>query len=214
MDEVQFLNDDLDRGWHSKIAAVKDAAAFVLVMSGTLWRTDNRVIPFVELRRRRVRRQALPALGHQLRLREAVAERAILPTEWRNRAGARYTYLGDGVTQTHELLDDGDDEESRKVRAFLSCEASVSRLLDDMVDDWRDWCKRTYQSRMIVMADDTREARRWRDHLQTAHNRSPASWPPPGRRPPAASCATSGSAGRGSASSRWRWPTSASTAPT
>jgi superfamily II DNA or RNA helicase len=166
-DEVQFLNDDLDRGWHSKIAAVKDAAAFVLAMSGTLWRTDNRVIPFVE-HERRSDGKLYPLSDISYGLREAVSERALLPTEWRNRPGT-VTYLHDGVTQTHELLDDGDDEESRKVRAFLSCEASVSRLLDDMVDDWRDWCKRTYQSRMIVMADDTREARRWRDHLQTRH---------------------------------------------
>jgi superfamily II DNA or RNA helicase len=48
MDEVQFLNDDHARGWYPKVRQVFDAAAFRLVMSGTLWRTDDRPIPFVE----------------------------------------------------------------------------------------------------------------------------------------------------------------------
>lgn len=177
-DEIQFLNDEYDdgtkRGWYAKAKHIKDAAILTLIMSGTLWRTDNKRIPFVTY---------LKGDGSQLRphlelnypqshieytFRDAVAQQAILPTEWRNRGGqVSYTY--NGMSHEHDLLDDNDDEESRKVRTFLSAERAVGDLLNDMVDDWRDWCKRVYHSRMIVMAEDVSQARKWKHYLESRH---------------------------------------------
>lgn len=172
LDEVQFLNDDsreeVSRGWHAKVKAVKDAAAFVLVMTGTLWRTDNKRIPFIEYEKH-ADGFYYPLAHVSYSLREAVRERAILPTEWRLRNGTvEYTHNGD--TQLCDLLNDDDEEESRKVRTFLSGEKAVHGILDHMVCDWREWRRNKYQSRMIVMADDQKAARRWRDYLASKHS--------------------------------------------
>lgn len=175
LDEVQFLrdepepgDDEIRNGWSDKVKEAKDAAAFVLLMSGTLWRTDDKRIPFVEYERREGR--SFPLCDVSYTLRDAVTERAILPTEWRTRGGTA-EYIHKGENQTHELIDDGEDEEARKVRTILSSDDFVCGLLDDMVCDWQEWRQRRgYNSRMIVMAEDTKQARRWRDYLQSRHN--------------------------------------------
>ena len=170
-DEVQFLNDEShenSKGWYRKAKAVREAAKFTLVMSGTLWRTDNKRIPFVEyeLGSDGI---SLPIAHITYCLRDAVREEAILPTEWHNRNGS-VEYIYNGVKNAAELLDDNDEEESRKVRTFLASDASVCSLLDTMVADWRLWRDRAYASRMIVMADDTKAARRWHKYLEDKHN--------------------------------------------
>lgn len=181
LDEVQFLNDDQPfadegvRGWQPKVKAVRDAAAFTLVMSGTLWRTDNKRIPFVEYQRGDgstnypERSKSYPLWDISYTLRDAVRERAVLPTEWRVRGGETH-YAFNGVEQTHDLASDGGDEESRKVRTFLSSERVVHGILDDMVDDWRTFCRDRYQSRMLVMADRQADAAKMREYLQQRHN--------------------------------------------
>jgi superfamily II DNA or RNA helicase len=170
-DEVQFLNDDShdeSPGWYRKAKAVREAAKLTLVMSGTLWRTDNKRIPFVDYA---VGQNGLqfPVAHITYSLREAVREGAILPTEWHNRNG-HVEYVHNGVRTAAELLDDNDEEESRKVRTFLESEASVRSVLDRMVEDWRLWRDRAYASRMIVMADDTKAARRWYRYLEDRHS--------------------------------------------
>lgn len=171
-DEVQFLNDDslgdpeMCRGWYSRHQPVRNAAAFALVMSGTLWRTDNRRIPFVEYQRG-TDGLYYPLAHIHYDLRTAVAERAILPTEWQNLNGV-VEYVHNGLPQIHDLLADDDDEESRKVRTFLARSATVHQLLDNAVDHWQKF-RRTYQSRMIVMADDIASARQWRKYLEEHH---------------------------------------------
>jgi len=169
-DEVQFLDDDLGRGWHAKAKAVRDVATFTLVMSGTLWRTDNKEIPFVEyaLKPEKADNLLYPLADISYSLRDAVTDRAILPTQWQNRGGL-VEYEFNGVPHTHDLIEDGDDEESRKVRCFLSGEKSVGKLLDDMVTDWSVWRKH-YQSRMLVIADNISQAQRWKHHLELRHN--------------------------------------------
>lgn len=166
-DEVQFLNDDLDRGWLRKVQEVRDAAKFELLMSGTLWRTDNRRIPFITYERRDDGRLfALADITYGLR--DAVRERAVLPTEWHNLGGV-VQYQFNGQEHILDMLEDNGDEESRVTRTFLECDASVHRLLDGMVDHWRQWCRERYTSRLLVMADDTANARRWRTYLQGHH---------------------------------------------
>jgi len=167
-DEVQFLNDELDRGWHSKAKSVFDAAAFKLLMSGTLWRTDDKRIPFIEYERRSDGKN-YPLCDISYTLRRAVEEQAVLPTEWHVR-GAKVNFAYNGVDQTLDLLDDNDEEESRKVRTFLSSDKATFGVIDNMVEDWRDWCKHGYNSRMIVMADDTSEAKKFQRYLHTKHN--------------------------------------------
>lgn len=170
LDEVQFLNDrdaDETAGWHRKVREVYESAAFRLLMSGTLWRTDNLKIPFVEYEKRDG--LLYPAFDINYTLRNAVGERAVLPTEWLNRSGVvEYSYKGE--THLENMLNDGEDEESRKVRTFLSGDNAVAGLLDGMVEHWRDWCKRVYLSRMLVMADDQTQAKKWRKYLQEKHN--------------------------------------------
>lgn len=167
-DEVQFLNDEAQRGWYAKVGRVKDAAEYCLFMSGTLWRTDDKRIPFIEYEKRDDGKH-YPLCDISYTLRDAVRERAVLPTEWRNLGGMVEYKLADKV-QTHDLMDDGDDEESRKVLTFLSGEKTVGRLLDNMVDDWRVWCKTAYESRMLVMASSIAEARRWKHYLEEKHS--------------------------------------------
>jgi superfamily II DNA or RNA helicase len=170
LDEVQFLNDDqtVNRGWQPKARAIHDVASFRLLMSGTLWRTDDKRIPFIEYQKRDDGR-LYPLCDINYDLRKAVAERAVLPIEWRNRNGL-VEYTRNGVAQTHDLLDDGDDEETYKLRTFLSSDKVVHAILDEMVEDWRSWCRSAYQSRMLVMAEDIGQARRWRTYLQDKHN--------------------------------------------
>jgi superfamily II DNA or RNA helicase len=171
MDEVQFLNDDNARGWYPKVRQVFDAAAFRLVMSGTLWRTDDKPIPFVTYERRpdKPPSKRFPVCDIVYTLRDAVEERAVLPLEWQNRGGlVEYTYNGE--EHSCDLLDDLGEEESRSIRTFLSGEKAVSSVLDSMVEDWRDWTRRVYVSRMLVMAEDTAAARRYQVHLAARHN--------------------------------------------
>lgn len=166
-DEVQFLNNDLESGWHSKVCRVRDVAAFVLLMSGTLWRTDRDKIPFIEYERRGDGKD-YPQSDVSYTLRQAVTERAILPTEWRNLSGTvEYQYAAD--THNLDLLDDDGDEESRKIQAFLASEKAVRALIDRAVIDWNEWRQRVYQSRGIVIANDIAEAQRWRNYLRDHH---------------------------------------------
>lgn len=181
LDEVQFLNDDQPfaeaevRGWRPRVEAVRDKAAFTLVMSGTLWRTDNKRIPFVEYQRGDgserfpERGKFYPLCDITYTLRDAVREQAVLPTEWRITGGtARYSW--NGVEQTHDLSGDGGDENSRIVRTMLSSDKYVHDILDHMVDDWRTFCRKEYESRMLVMADKIAEAVKMREYLQQRHN--------------------------------------------
>lgn len=177
LDEVQFLSDEralngvsdsTARGWCQKVEHVQGAANYTLLMSGTLWRTDGTRIPLVSYERRDGKLYPLADISYSVR--DAVADRAVLPTEWCNHGGI-VEYRHNGEPQTLDMLsNDGDEEDSRKVRTFLSGEKTVGKLLDDMVAHWRDHCRRTYSSRMIVMADDTTQAKRWRQYLQEKHS--------------------------------------------
>ena len=167
-DEVQFLNDDLERGWRKNVQKVRDAAAYELLMSGTLWRTDNKRIPFITYERHPDGLH-YPIADITYTLRDAVRERAVLPTEWYTIGGTvKYQYNGEEFTL--DMLNDNGEEESRVTRTFLECDASVYRLLDDMVEHWREWCRTHYHSRMLVMADNTRKARQWRNYLRDTHH--------------------------------------------
>lgn len=172
-DEVQFLSDEAgceNRGWYAKIEAIKEVAALNCIMSGTLWRTDNKPIPLVEYERRSDGKR-YPIAHITYDLRSAVEQRAVLPTEWHNHSG-RVEYSYNGLAQVHELLADGDDEESRKVRAFLSGDKAVCGLLDSMVKHWQHHRDAVYHSRMIVMADSIGQAKKWKQYLETEHKLS------------------------------------------
>jgi|AGTN01.2.fsa_nt_gi hypothetical protein len=176
-DEVQFLSSKLSgedgfrSGWYSKMKDVAAAANFMLIMSGTLWRTDGDEIPFIEY----VRRDdglRYPKWDIQYSLRDAVAEQAVLPIEWQKMAGTvEYDYKGE--RHCHSLLDNDPglvEENSRIVRTFLSGEKVVASVIDRMVEDWRSWCRTGYQSRMIVMADTVKDAKRIFKYLESHHN--------------------------------------------
>lgn len=175
LDEVQFLNDQEDRGWYPKMLAVRNAATYDLLMSGTLWRTDGKRIPFIRYTRgdgseeRPNQGLFYPCWDVRYTYQQAIFEQAILQTEWRNR-NAIVEYVYNGEDHIHELSGECSEEESRMIRAFLSSEKACQRLLDDMVEDWRQFCRDIYHSRMIVMAQDIRDAKRWRDYLQNVHN--------------------------------------------
>lgn len=167
-DEIQFLSEEEDLGWARKVARIHDAATYRLLMSGTLWRTNNRRIFGIRYEKGEDGKY-YPVWDIRYDYRQAVSERAILPTEWHTRSG-KVEYIYGGTTKIHDLLEDDQDEESRKVRAFLANEAAVNGLLDNMVEHWRDWKRRrSYQSRMLVMAQDIREARRIKKYLECKH---------------------------------------------
>lgn len=170
-DEVQFLNDEGDAGWTKKVRRIKDAAAFTLLMSGTLWRTDNKRIPFVEYERRGDGKW-YPLWDIRYTLRDATAEKAVLNMEWRNRS-AVVGYVHNGKMRLEDLANEATEEESRKIRAFLAGDKAVGQLLDDMVCEWREYCRQVYHSRMIVMAEDVFAANRWAKYLKERHGLTP-----------------------------------------
>jgi superfamily II DNA or RNA helicase len=76
-----------------------------------------------------------------------------------------------GIYHDHDILtDDGDDEEKRKLRAFIFDDGVAFGIIDQMVEHWRGWCQSHYSSRMIVMADDTKQAARISSYLHSRHN--------------------------------------------
>lgn len=176
-DEVQFLSDTLGcRGirsqklvnkWLASAERLEAKAKYTLLMSGTLWRTDNKQIPFIKYERHE---DGLyyPFVDIRYTLRDAIREMAVLPIEWHNHGGqVRYTH--NGTSQVHELIDCSTEEDSRKVRAFLADDEACKGILDRMVADWRDWRRTKYPSRMIVMAADQDAARRWKEHMEKQH---------------------------------------------
>ncbi len=167
-DEVQFLSEHEEEGWFRKVKPVHESSAWNLVMSGTLWRTDNKRIPLVRYEKNQKDGLSYPVWDIQYTLKQAIEERAVLPIEWRNWSGkVEYTY--NGQTNIHDLLKDDDDEESRKLRAFLAQPAAVNGLIDNMISDWREWRERVYASRMLVIADSIQEARRIVEYIHKKH---------------------------------------------
>lgn len=174
-DEVQFLNDrefqvdaELPKGWYSKVNQLSEACRYRLVMSGALWRTDGLRVPFVGYERRPDGLSyPLPDITYSLR--EAVADKAILPIEWKNRGGIA-TYRHRGVKTVHDLLAPLSEEDSRAIRTCLADDDYCTCILDEMVQDWRERVKNTYPTRMLVMAENISAARRWADYLERAHH--------------------------------------------
>lgn len=177
LDEVQFLSDGQGdgNGWWPRVKGVVEAARFRLNMSGTLARTDNGLVAGVEYvqgdgsERYPDAGKKYPVADVRYTLRDAIAERAILPTEWRNRGGlVEYRY--EGIRQLHDLADDADDEESRKVRTYLESDRVVAGVVEEMIRDWRQWREETrYYSRMIIMAEDQKRARWFDRYMKENH---------------------------------------------
>lgn len=176
-DEVQFLRDaiyleqeGLSGGWYANILPLSQESRYCLPMSGTLWRTDNHRIPCITYTEREDGLQ-YPHVDIRYSLRDAVADGAVIPLECHNSSGT-VSYTFNGKLHIADLQDRNTEEEGRQIKAFLANSDAVCKLLDRMVDHWREWRKINPRSRMLIIADDQVQAERWatymRDHHATA----------------------------------------------
>lgn len=178
-DEVQFLKGDSPQpmeylppvekggGWYERARSVEEAAALVLVMSGTLWRTDEEPIPFVEYE------NGVPKCDITYTLCDALAEEAVVPVEFEKMSGEA-VWIKNGSTDSYDMASAQLDAEALKknpdiLNTFLSGWNAVKSVLDEMVDHWRRQQKIHPYGRMLVIAKGQDEAERYAGHLSDTH---------------------------------------------
>jgi superfamily II DNA or RNA helicase len=196
LDEVQFLRmtqaaedgpdaepDDpelpSDSKWYRRTSDIAKDAALTLVMSGTLWRTDDEPIPFIEYERGdgsegRPTHLLFPKADIHYTLRDAIGEKAVIPIEWVKLSGTvEYSYEGfyrrfDMASE--DMEPEAVEEGTKIVRTILSGWEAVRQILDEMVKHWKAQRERVNYGRMIVMAPDAAAAKRYARYLTETHD--------------------------------------------
>jgi superfamily II DNA or RNA helicase len=140
--------------WVRAVEPLVKAATHVLLMTGTLYRSDGRRIPFVEYDEKNE-----PVAHIRYTRQDALDEGAILRTEFRLWNGrAQYHYRGE--SHDMDLNQAPEEEQSRAVRtALLDIDGYVRPFLLSSLADWLEYRKAAYRSTAIVVCHTQASAR-------------------------------------------------------
>jgi superfamily II DNA or RNA helicase len=161
--------------WHGAIAPLYDLAVLRVLMSGTLERSNNRRIAFLDYEAMAtpdgtgmvpVLRTSLSTAVITYTRRQALADRVIIPIhftlvdgrgEWVDRAGQR---------QAVESFDEAGDVASDALYVALRSDFAFD-LLRKCYDDWRAYRLLNPRSKMLVVAPNIRLAHDFLERLKT-----------------------------------------------
>lgn len=160
LDEPHHLCDDEARGWIQRVRPLVDRAQFVLLMSGTLERGDRRRIPFVPYTE-----DGRPDADIKYTRGEALEEQAIIPVEFHYHDG--WVRFQDGGKERTLVISDATAEEDARhaITTFLSQTSYQNALIDKGMVHWFAYAQH-YPSRMIVICDDQKMAKRVNQHIR------------------------------------------------
>lgn len=142
-----------ERSWAAAIAPAVAAAHRVLMMSGTLSRSDGERIPFVPYEDGQARVHVRYAR------QTALVERAILPIAVRGFGGKAF-YEHRGQEMEHELSTAPTKEQARALKTALLTHSYVDELVLKAMHDWSIYRREKYPSKAIVVAHSQSAARR------------------------------------------------------
>jgi superfamily II DNA or RNA helicase len=146
LDEPHHLADAEHAQWAKAIRELKEFATLTLLMSGTLRRHDGERIPFVEYDEDTKR--AKPTIKYTRR--QALEEHAVLQAFFRLTDGtSHYDYRN----RSHRvaLKEASKKETGRALKAALLDPEFRAEFACKALDDWLDFRRNVYQSRMIVI---------------------------------------------------------------
>jgi superfamily II DNA or RNA helicase len=167
LDEIQCLADEGDDFSRFAQAAesLRQMATFTLAMSGTLWRHDNRRIPFVGYTETDAEGKAKPRSDIRYTLDDGIADRAIRPPQFAH-GNADVRWSEEGTSIEAVLSEASGRDEARARGTFLEKDGGWGALLQEAVSDWRQYCRDVHPSRMIVICGKREHARRVHDRLR------------------------------------------------
>lgn len=161
--------------WLPAVAPLVSAARHVLVMTGTLYRSDKRRIPFVEYTA-----DDQPHAHLKYTRQDALDEGAVLPIEFRMWDGeAEFRHRG--AEKTVVLSEaDGDDSKRALRTALMDMRDDedggpvgyVARFLRNAIDEWLMYRSTVYQSRAIVVCNTQTQAKWVNEYLASIGHRA------------------------------------------
>lgn len=168
LDEAQFLAikhvDNLgdwstlkeEAAWYQSVKPLYDAAAVVLIMTGTINRQDGQPLAFVDYQ------GGLPCVDVRYTRKDALREHAVIPMEFiATDADAAWTV--NGFTRQSTLREARGKDVSRTRSAFLDDTRAVDDFTRKGLDHWKTWRARNSlaaEAKCIVLTKSIDEAKR------------------------------------------------------
>ncbi len=166
LDEVHHLagsdEDDDDENylaWRACVDPLVTAARHVLAMTGTIYRSDNARIPYVEYSG-----EERPIAQIRYTRQDALDEGAVLPIEFRMWDGAaKFSFRGEEhSTDLSEAI--GDDAKRALRTALLDMrdddeKGYVSQFVENALGEWAHYRMQVYRSKAIVVCNTQAQAR-------------------------------------------------------
>lgn len=142
--------------WNASVQALAGAARRVLMMTGTIYRSDGQRIPFLSYAE-----DGTPQPHISYSRAKALDEEAVLPIEFRMWDGmAEYQFRGNAF---EERLSTATEEASRALRTALldtGDEGYAIRFLSNAMEEWAEYRRNEYRSKAIVVCM-TQALARW-----------------------------------------------------
>ncbi len=155
LDEPHHLADEEGKGWKKAIDPLVDAAACVLLMSGTLRRHDGRRIPYV-----RYDHEGLAQVDIRYDYRDALDERAILTTRFL-RLDAQVEFERRGRVHERALSTPGtEDQERDALKTVLTDEGYRNEVCLKALREFLDYRVEVYHRAQAIVVAHTQAAAR------------------------------------------------------
>jgi superfamily II DNA or RNA helicase len=175
----EFHHCELNGLWASKIQSLVDSAAFVVLMTGTLERGDNKPIAFLPYKE--VRKGSFleyqpdleaPGLRYiEYSRADALQEQAIIPMQFYFHDGSAEWEENDNRIKVDSIAQANPDKVASALYTALRTDYAHD-LLAGAVEHWRQWKRKIRTAKMLVVCADYDTAKEAARHVRKLTNRT------------------------------------------